>query len=437
MKNNLKLFFYKNRRWIYCLEYIFFSVVLLTLVTYIDSRYSTLKDYIPRVLLSSVELSKTVLSSLVSALLTITTFTFSTILTVFTLYHNSFTPRSVENFLDKKITMKVLGIFIGGFVYCLVSLNFMKASQDERLVIAGTIGVIYAIWGAIYFVIFVQNVLDGMSYTNLIEEISKHTEELIKKELEDRNFDYVNEDEWTDNQVPIFANKTGYLELINIEKIKKLIEEMDIVFTIVPSIGDFVVKNTVVGYFSTNEIDSETREKVAKQFTFTEKRIAEEDYKEGIRKITEIATRALSPGINDPNTCIHCIRKLCILLSHLGTVDRHYHFIKTDDKARIYYTSKSFKETIHEYFTPLLTYGDSDPSIVRALFQGLQLMKVVATPNNKEYIIALADDLYSSCVDKFKRELDLDLFMDIYQQIITGRVKDNKPKIENMPIKND
>lgn len=431
MKNNLKIFFYKNRRWIYCLEYIFFSIVLLILVTYIDSRYSELKDYIPRFLLSSVELSKTVLSSLVSALLTITTFTFSTILTVFTLYHNSFTPRSVENFLNKKITMKVLGIFIGGFVYCLVSLNFMNAGEDERLVIAGTVGVIYAIWGAIYFVVFVQNVLDGMSYTNLIEEISNHTEELIKKEIEDRNFDYVNEDEWTNNQAPIFAKKTGYLEIINIEKIKKLIEEKDIVFTIVPSIGDFVVENTVIGYFSTKDIDEDTKEKVATQFMFTEKRIAEEDYKEGIRKITEIATRALSPGINDPNTCIHCIRKICILLSLLATVDKHYHFIKTEKLARIYYTSKTFKETMVEYFTPLLTYGDSDPSIIRALFQGLLLMKVVATPKNKEYIITLSDDLYNSCADKFKRESDLELFMDIYQQIITGRVKENKFEIKD------
>lgn len=435
MKNKLKIFFYNNRRWIYCLEYIFFSIVLLILVTYVDSRYSDLKEYIPRIFLSSVELAKTVLSSLVSALLTITTFTFSTILTVFTLYHNSFTPRSVENFLDKKITMKVLGIFIGGFVYCLVSLNFMKAGADERLVIAGTFGVIYAIWGAIYFVIFVQNVLDGMSYTNLIEEISEHTESLIKKEIEDRKFEYVNEDEWTKNQVPLYAIKTGYLELINIEKIKKLIEEKDIVFTIVPSIGDFVVQNTIVGYFSTNDIDEETKKEMAEQFTYTEKRIAEEDYKEGIRKITEIATRALSPGINDPNTCIHCIRKICILLSHLATVDQHYHFIKTDKKARIYYTSKTFKETLIEYFTPLLTYGDSDPSIVRALFQGLLLMKVSATPKNKEYIINLADDLYSSCASKFKRELDLELFMDIYQQIITGRVKENKLEIDDMTIK--
>lgn len=419
MKNKIKLFFYNNRRWIYCLEYIVYSVILLAIVTYIDSSYSGLTQYVPRVMLSSVELAKTVLSSLVSALLTITTFTFSTILTVFTLYHNSFTPRSVENFLDKKITMKVLGIFIGGFVYCLVSLNFMKAGQDQRLVIAGTIGVIYAIWGAIYFVIFVQNVLSGMNYTNLLEDIATKTDKLIDKEVNEREFDLLEKKEWTMKKKRLAAPESGYLEIIDIDKIKKLLEDEDIVFTIEASKGDFVVQKETLGYFSKDCLDDETIEKIQKQFIFSERRIAEEDYKEGIRKIVEIATRALSPGTNDPNTAIHCIKKLSILFSHLAKVDSNHHYIKTDGKARIYYTSKSFKELLVEHMLPICTYGDTDSSVLQAIFKGLLVIKVSASEKNKKIVMELAEDLYQSVVDNFKRESDLGLFMDIYQKIMT------------------
>ena len=383
MKNKIKLFFYNNRRWIYCLEYIFYSIILLAIVTYIDSSYSGLTQHIPHVMLSSVELAKTVLSSLVSALLTITTFTFSTILAVFTLYHNSFTPRSVENFLDKKITMKVLGIFIGGFVYCLVSLNFMKAGQDQRLVIAGTIGVIYAIWGAIYFVIFVQNVLSGINYANLLEDIADKTDELIEKELEDRDFELLDKEEWTMKDKRLAAHKSGYLEIIDIDKIKKLIEDEDIVFTIEVSKGDFVAQNETLGYLSHDSLDDKTLEKIQK-------------------------------------TAIHCIRKLSILLSHLAKVDSNHHYIKTDDKARIYYTSKSFKELLIEHTHPLFTYGDSDASVLRAIFKGLLVIKVAASDKNKKVVMDLAEDLYQSAVDNFKRESDLSLFMEIYQEIMTG-----------------
>ena len=420
MKNKIKLFFYNNRRWIYCLEYIFYSIILLAIVTYIDSSYSGLTKYVPHIMLSSVELAMTVLSSLVSALLTITTFTFSTILAVFTLYHNSFTPRSVENFLDKKITMKVLGIFIGGFVYCLVSLNFMKAGEDQRLVIAGTIGVIYAIWGAIYFVIFVQNVLSGINYANLLEDIADKTDKLIEKELEDRDFELLDKEEWTMKDKRLAAHKSGYLEIIDIDKIKKLIEDEDIVFTIEVAKGDFVAQNETLGYFSQDSLDDKTLEKIQKQFIFSERRIAEEDYKEGIRKIVEIATRALSPGTNDPNTAIHCIRKLSILLSHLAKVDSNHHYIKTDGKARIYYTSKSFKEMLVEHMQPIITYGETDASVLKAVFQGLLLIKVNASEKNKKIVMAFAEDLYQSVVDNFKRESDLSLFMEIYQEIMTG-----------------
>lgn len=420
MKNKIKLFFYNNRRWIYCLEYIFYSIILLAIVTYIDSSYSGLTKYVPHIMLSSVELAMTVLSSLVSALLTITTFTFSTILAVFTLYHNSFTPRSVENFLDKKITMKVLGIFIGGFVYCLVSLNFMKSGQDQRLVIAGTIGVIYAIWGAIYFVIFVQNVLSGVNYSKLLENIADKTDKMIDKELEDRDFELLEKAEWTKKEKRISAPESGYLEIIDIEKIKKIIQDEDIVFTIEVSKGDFITQKQTLGYLSKDSLDDETIEKIQKQFLFTETRISDEDYKVGLRKIAEIAARALSPGINDPNTAIHCTRKLSILLSHLAKVDSNHHYIKTDGKARIYYTSKSFKEMLVEHMQPIITYGETDASVLKAVFQGLLLIKVNASEKNKKIVMAFAEDLYQSVVDNFKRESDLSLFMEIYQEIMTG-----------------
>lgn len=420
MKNKIKLFFYNNRRWIYCLEYIFYSIILLAIVTYIDSSYSGLTKYVPHIMLSSVELAMTVLSSLVSALLTITTFTFSTILAVFTLYHNSFTPRSVENFLDKKITMKVLGIFIGGFVYCLVSLNFMKSGQDQRLVIAGTIGVIYAIWGAIYFVIFVQNVLSGVNYSKLLENIADKTDKMIDKELEDRDFELLEKAEWTKKEKRISAPESGYLEIIDIEKIKKIIQDEDIVFTIEVSKGEFITQKQTLGYLSKDSLDDETIEKIQKQFLFTETRISDEDYKVGLRKIAEIAARALSPGINDPNTAIHCTRKLSILLSHLAKVDSNHHYIKTDGKARIYYTSKSFKDVLIEFMHPLFTYGSSDASVVRAIFQGLLIIKLTASDKNKEVVMNLAEDFYQSVADNFKREADLSLFMEIYQEIMTG-----------------
>lgn len=68
----------------------------------------------------------------------------------------------------------------------------------------------------------------------------------------------------------------------------------------------------------------------------------------------------------------------------------------------------------------MFTYGDSDASVLRAIFKGLLVIKVSASDKNKKVVMDLAEDLYQSAVDNFKRESDLSLFMEIYQEIMTG-----------------
>ena len=104
--------------------------------------------------------------------------------------------------------------------------------------------------------------------------------------------------------------------------------------------------------------------------------------------------------------------------------------------ARIYYTSKTFNETLIEHIYPVLNYGDSDASVLRAIFQGLLLIKTGATPTNSKIVVEMAEDIYNNAVQNFHREMDLELFMDVYQEIITGSKEENEIEFE-MIIKND
>lgn len=65
----------------------------------IDTKYVPILDFIPDLFLTRVELAKVILGTLSGSLLTITTFTFSTIMVVLTMYSSNFSPRVVNNFL--------------------------------------------------------------------------------------------------------------------------------------------------------------------------------------------------------------------------------------------------------------------------------------------------------------------------------------------------
>lgn len=103
MLNNAKIFLYNKRTWVYFLQYVLLSLVLLTAVLLVDTSETVDHKYLPEIIFTSAESAQSVLSSLSSALLSIATFTFTTIISVLTFYSSSFTPRVVENFASKKL----------------------------------------------------------------------------------------------------------------------------------------------------------------------------------------------------------------------------------------------------------------------------------------------------------------------------------------------
>lgn len=158
---------------------------MLIITTLIDLRVINIIDYLPNILLMQANSAKSILTTLARSLLTITTFTFSTILVVINMYASNFSQRVVENFINNKISMKVLGIFIGGFIYCVLSIVAIDFLDREK-VLAGIVGVLYSIFCIIYFIIFVQSVLKSYQGVNVISEIADEATEVIENEVKSR-----------------------------------------------------------------------------------------------------------------------------------------------------------------------------------------------------------------------------------------------------------
>ena len=179
------LMFLKNKKmWITLGSYFLFALLLSFIMVMIDNGTWPLEALIPPLFFTSVDLAKQILSMLSGVLLTITTFTFSTILVVLTTYSSQFSPRVVENFLMNKITMKVLGIYVGGFFYCITTLLFLREKEFDALVLSATVGVLYSMLCTIYFVIFVYNVSSSIQANNLLGRLYDDSNQSIKNAVE-------------------------------------------------------------------------------------------------------------------------------------------------------------------------------------------------------------------------------------------------------------
>lgn len=415
MISKIKIFYSENKMWVYLGKYILISFLLAVVAILIDTKFIPVLEYIPDLFLTSVDLAKVILGTLSGSLLTITTFTFSTIMVVLTMYSSNFSPRVVNNFLTDKITMKVLGIFVGGFFYCILALFFMRKAFSEYLVVSATIAVIYSALCIIYFVIFVYNVSSSIQATNLIGRLYDESREIIERTLKFRE-DHVSLDHYEmglfGSKLEIVSDKSGYLVLIDFKEILNILKNIRSEFVVKVEVGEFISKNQLIASLHYNEDfeDEELMHRLLKKFSIEEERIAYGDYRFSLQKVIDITLRAMSPGINDPNTAIHCINILGVILSNISEIEDRYTLIKDEEsKSQIIYEEFHFEEDLYFTFYQVVHYGKEDISIVVAIFNALKTINRSSSPEKEITIKEFADYVYQSSINNFSHKFDLEM----------------------------
>ena len=411
MITKVKVFYRNNILWMYLAKYILISFVLAIIVILIDSKFFTILELIPSIFLTSVELAKLILSTLAGALLTITTFTFSTIMVVLTMYSSNFSPRVVNNFLTDKTSMKVLGIFIGGFFYCILALFFMRNQLSDYSVLSATIAVVYAALCVFYFVAFIYRVASSIQATKLIKRVYDESAAIIDRSLAVQ----ANHDIMTTyvsavfkGKISLFSQQNGYLDSIAYKKILSLLDDSATRLIIRTDIGSFICKNQEIAtlYYHQDELEEELLNQLLKTFHIEDERFADNDYCIKKKKIVDIALRALSPGINDPNTAIYCIHIIGVLLSKLNKIEGAYSVIK-GGQSEIIYANSNLEKDLYFTFYQIIHYGKEDLFIVLAIYQALKTIRLTASAEAITIIEDFGDYLYDTCLCHFSLAMDL------------------------------
>ena len=131
--------------------------------------------------------------------------------------------------------------------------------------------------------------------------------------------------------------------------------------------------------------------------------------------LVEIALRAISPGINDPNTAINCIGKICNLLGQLFSTKNNFILLKNQDDSNVVYVAYSVEEELYLTFYQLIHYGKEDPSIAKAILEGILHMYLNANDEVKASIASYYHDCYQVFYDSLTNKRDREKIQDLYQ----------------------
>ena len=158
--------------------------------------------------------------------------------------------------------------------------------------------------------------------------------------------------------------------------------------------------------------------KVVDSFTVDTKRIAMNDYRYAIQKLVEITLRAVSSGINDPNTAIKCLHFLGVILGKISTVEGCFNYIENEEsRLVVVYESFNFKKDLENILSQIVYYGKEDLSVVTAVYDSLITAFRIAKEENKEIIRDYANYVYESTIENFDLHRDREILEKKYEKL--------------------
>ncbi len=183
MVDRIKLWFINEKNLMKMAKFVLLTISLLILTWIFDHGFPELKDHVPDQLLLPVDVSTDFLSNISGVFLTISIFSFTTIVTVLNKYSSSVSPRMLQTFIDRTDVLGLFGIFISGFFYSIISILLLQNIGADDHVMAGSFAIAYAIVAMIGFVVFAKQVLENIQISNIIEGVYTDCDALIDEEV--------------------------------------------------------------------------------------------------------------------------------------------------------------------------------------------------------------------------------------------------------------
>jgi len=108
-------------------------------------------------------------------------------------------------------------------------------------------------------------------------------------------------------------------------------------------------------------------DQIQNHFVFFEGQLIKNNYIFGFRQLSEVAVKALSPGINDPATAISVLDHFGVLMREYLNVPEYQSLLDQDQRIRLVIRHMALNEMLHRIIQPILFYGRQDVSVLERL----------------------------------------------------------------------
>ena len=318
----------------------------------------------------SASTNETVLSILASSLLAVAIFSLSAMVSALRAAAESATPRARPLLVEDAAAQNAISTFIGAFLFSLLGvvgtlLGVFSPTGRVLLFVVTLLLVFIVVATLIRWLQRLSNLGDVMEAIRRVEqETSKALGCTAAPQAEAQ--DAPECENAFENGAVVFTHKPGYVQAIDLEALTEICGRIGLRLRITAPVGDFADAHAPLVRLDT-VVDDDVAAKIRAAFTLGDKRLFSGDPRLGLTVLSEIASKALSPGINDPGTAIAALRAAQRVLDQWGRRDEAEEAADDDADFRVIEPSLNPNEVFDSAFAPVAFDGANRPEIASTL----------------------------------------------------------------------
>ncbi len=219
-------------------------------------------------------------------------------------------PRLMQNFTSDRGNQFTLGAYLGTFAYALLVLRSVDADAADPFVpqLALSVAILLTFLCVGTLIYFVGHMAGRINVDTVIELVNRDFHDAMRRLLPEAPSPRIEiQRGWSEAQ-SVSSATGGYLQHVDSQRLAEWADENGATVRLLARPGDHVFPGVPIALVRPSVQGA--GEAVCSAIVIGDMRLSAGDLEDAVRRMVEVGVRALSPGINDPNTAISVLDKL-------------------------------------------------------------------------------------------------------------------------------
>jgi uncharacterized membrane protein len=254
--------------------------------------------------------ARTLLGTITSSTIGVAGTVFSITIAALSLAAGQMGPRLLRNFTKDRGNQITLGVFLGTFSYALVVLRSVRTVEEGTFVphLSLTVAMLLAVLCVGTLVYFVGHMSGRINVDTVIDLVSDDVRSAMDRFTLDEAPEAREDQPAWPQPAAVCDRRQGYLQQIDHAALADWAHEHGTVLRLTVRPGDYLFPGNAIAVLPAH-VDG-AGDAIFQATVTGGQRVSADDPEFTVRQLVEIGVRALSPGINDPNTAISVLDRL-------------------------------------------------------------------------------------------------------------------------------